>query len=146
MMQKRDGKGRAGQAPSQRQLRVGEELRHVLADILGRGEFRDPALQDRVITVTEVRISPDLHNATAFVVPLGGQDTETILPALRRVGPYLRTLIGHRVRLRTVPNLFFELDSSFDYAQRIDGLLHSPLVRRDIDADDESSDDETETD
>jgi ribosome-binding factor A len=140
MMHRRDGKTRAGQAPSQRQLRVGEELRHILADVLGRGEFRDPDLQNRVITVTEVRISPDLRNATAFVVPLGGVETDIVLPALRRVSSYLRAVIGERMRLRMVPNLFFELDGSFDYAQHIDGLLHTPIVRRDLDTDEDETD------
>ncbi len=131
-MTRRAAKSRSGQAPSQRQLRVGEEIRHILADILGRGEFRDPDLQDRVITVTEVRISPDLRNATAFVVPLGGVASETVLPALRRVAPYLRTVLANRLRLRVAPNLGFEPDTSFDYAQRIDALLHSTPVQRDL--------------
>jgi len=132
-MSRRANKSRSGNAPSQRQLRVGEEIRHILADILSRGEFRDPGLLDRTVTVTEVRISPDLHNATVFVVPLGGEDADTLLPALKRVASYLRSNLANRMQLRTVPQLSFELDNSFDYAQRIDQLLHSPAVERDLD-------------
>jgi ribosome-binding factor A len=138
-MNKRDAKSRAGHVPSQRQLRVGEEIRHILADILGRGEFRDPDLQDKIITVTEVRISPDLRNATAFVVPLGGTGAETIMPALRRVSPYLRGILASRLRLRVAPALGFEADTSFDYAQRIGALLQSPPVQRDLDEDDDDA-------
>jgi ribosome-binding factor A len=123
---------RTGKAPGQRQLRVGEELRHVLADILGRGGLRDPALQGRAITVTEVRISPDLKNATAFIVPLGGEHSPEVMAALRRSAPYLRTVIASRIELRYAPQIGFELDRTFDYAQRIDELLHRPDVRKDL--------------
>lgn len=126
---------RGGRAPSQRQLRVGEELRHVLAEILGRGDVRDPDLSDVTITVTEVRISPDLRNATAFVVPLGGVEVERTIAALRRAAPYLRSRIARAVQLRLVPTLSFEADTSFDYAGRIDRILHAPEVERDLDGD-----------
>lgn len=126
---------RGGRAPSQRQLRVGEELRHVLAEILGRGDVRDPDLSDATITVTEVRISPDLRNATAFVVPLGGAEVERTIAALRRAAPYLRSRIAREVQLRLVPTLSFEADTSFDYAGRIDRILHAPEVERDLDGD-----------
>ncbi len=119
--------------PSQRQLRVGEEIRHALAWVLERGEVRDPALAGRVVTVTEVRVSPDLTNATAFVVPLGGGDPSTVLDALNRAVPFLRHEIGHRVRLRKVPRLSFKADTSFDEAARIETLLHRPDVMRDLD-------------
>jgi len=120
---------------SQRQLRVGEELRHVLADVLRRGDIRDPELVDATITVTEVRISPDLKNATAFVVPLGGLRQAEILAALRRVAPYLRGVISRAVALQFTPMLSFELDRSFDHAARIESLLHRPDVAADLAAD-----------
>lgn len=114
---------RDGRSPSHRQLRVGEELRHSLAEVLLRGELRDPDLADASITVTEVRISPDLRNATAFIMPLGGANMERILPALRRAAPFLRTRVGKGLRLRFTPTLSFQADTSFDYAQNIDRLL-----------------------
>ena len=126
-MQKREGK-----SPGQRQLRVGEEIRHVLAETLGRGELRDPELVDRVITVTEVRVSPDLKNATAFIVPLGGEHSPEVLVALRRSAGYLRGILAHQLRLRYAPHLGFELDHSFDRAQRIEELLHRPEVMQDL--------------
>jgi ribosome-binding factor A len=118
--------------PSQRQLRVGEELRHLLAHILGRNELRDPALKDAVITVTEVRISPDLKNATAFVMPLGGAHAMEVVAALQRGAAFLRGLIGRELQLRYVPSLRFALDTSFDHASRIEALLHRPEVERDL--------------
>jgi ribosome-binding factor A len=126
-MNKRDGR-----TVSQRQLRVGEELRHVLAQVLSRGELRDPDLVGRTITVTEVRISPDLKNATAFIVPLGGEHKAEVLKALKRCSAFLRGAIGHEVRLRVVPRLSFELDISFDHAQKIEEILHRPEVLQDI--------------
>jgi ribosome-binding factor A len=126
-MNKRDGR-----TASQRQLRVGEELRHVLSEVLARGELRDPDLVGRTITVTEVRISPDLKNATAFVVPLGGENAPEVVKALRRCSAYLRGIVGHEVRLRVVPRLSFELDVSFDHAQHIEQILHRPEVQQDL--------------
>ncbi len=126
-------------APSQRQLRVGEELRHVIANIIERGDIRDPDLAGRAITVTEVRISPDLKNATVFVVPLGGGDCQAILNGLKRAKPFLRHEIARSVDLRAVPNLSFEPDVSFDEASKIDALLRSPQVRRDLGGDGEFS-------
>ncbi|MFD2234029.1 30S ribosome-binding factor RbfA [Phaeospirillum tilakii] len=124
---------RASKPPSQRQLRVGEELRHIIAALIERGEFRDPDLQGRAITVTEVRISPDLRNATVFVVPLGGGDPAPVLAGLKRARSYLRHEIGQAVQLRCVPDLSFQADTSFDEASRIDDLLRSPEVARDLD-------------
>jgi ribosome-binding factor A len=117
---------------SQRQLRVGEELRHALARLLRPGELRDPALFDANVTVTEVQLSPDLRNATAFVMPLGGANVADILAGLRRSAPYLKGQIAKIVRLRQVPNLAFALDSAFDTAERIAALLHSAEVERDL--------------
>lgn len=128
---------REGRTPSQRQLRVGEEIRHVLAQTLSRGELHDPELADRTITVTEVRISPDLKNATAFVVPLGGEHSPEVLVALRRCAGHLRSIVAHELRLRYAPHLGFELDQSFDRAQRIEELLHRPEVMQDLVAHDE---------
>ncbi|WP_096703890.1 30S ribosome-binding factor RbfA [Magnetospirillum sp. 15-1] len=124
---------RGAKPPSQRQLRVGEELRHAIAMVIERGEFRDPDLQGRAITVTEVRVSPDLRNATVFVVPLGGGDVAPILAGLKRAKAFLRHEISRMVELRAVPDLWFQEDTTFDTASRIDTILNSPEVRRDID-------------
>jgi ribosome-binding factor A len=134
-MSRREHRGR-GDGPSQRQLRVGEELRHALAQIFDRRELRDPALTDASVTVTEVRVSPDLKNATAFVMPLGGGHAEEIVAGLRRSAPYLRGVVARAVQLRHAPALGFELDRSFDHASRIDALLHRPDVARDLPSDD----------
>ncbi|MBB4286195.1 30S ribosome-binding factor RbfA [Roseospira goensis] len=123
-----------GRPQSQRQLRVGEELRHALAWTLEEGNIRDPALADTPVTITEVRVSPDLRNATVFCLPLGGgTDAEAaVLEGLRRVKPFLRHRIADRVRLRHVPDLSFATDTSFDTADRIEAILHSPEVARDV--------------
>jgi len=131
-MTKKISRGRAGRSPTQRQLRVGEELRHLLAGILARHELRDPALHNATITVTEVRISPDLKNATAFVMPLGGAHVREVLAALQRGAGFVRGLIARGIDLRHVPALRFELDTTFDHASRIEALLHRPDVERDI--------------
>ncbi|TAN56500.1 MAG: 30S ribosome-binding factor RbfA [Magnetospirillum sp.] len=123
---------RGNKAPSQRQLRVGEELRHAIANVIERDEFRDPDLQGRPITVTEVRVGPDLRNATVFVVPLGGGDVAPILAGLKRAKAFLRHEIGRAVQLRAVPDLWFQSDATFDEATRIEALLRSPEVRRDL--------------
>ncbi len=121
-----------GRAPSQRQLRVGEELRHVLAAALERGDVHDPALAGRAVTVTEVRVSPDLRNATVFVMPLGGGDEGPVMQALARARPFLRRVVARQVQLRYTPDLRFEVDRSFDTADRIERLLQRPEVRRDV--------------
>ena len=118
--------------PSQRQLRVAEEVRHVLAGVFGRGEFRDPDLADAKITVTEVRVSPDLKNATAFVQRLGRTDVDALLPALTRAAPYLRSQLANALRLRTVPRLSFQPDTALDHAMHVDALMRSPAVARDL--------------
>ena len=126
--------------PSVRQLRVGEELRHALAEVLGRGELRDPNLRGRAITVTEVRATPDLKRAIAFVTPLGDGSTDPgILMALGRASSYLQGEIGRRIRLKFTPRLSFEFDDRFEYASKIDNLLRKPGVSRDL-ADGESID------
>ena len=126
---------------SQRQLRVGEELRHLLAELLRPGELRDPALREANVTVTEVRLSPDLRNATAFVMPLGGDKAEEIMAGLRRSAPFLKARLARMVELRHVPNLAFAFDNAFDSAARISALLATPAVERDLHPLDEDDDD-----
>ena|SRR5579863_9036677 len=120
---------------SQRQLRVGEEMRHALAQIFQRGTLRDPALQDVNLTVTEVRVSPDLKHATAFVMPLGGRNAADAVAGLRRGAAYLRRELARAVKLRVAPTITFELDESFDHASRVEALLHRPDVARDLEQD-----------
>jgi ribosome-binding factor A len=117
---------------SQRQLRVGEEVRHALARLLRPGELHDPALFDANVTVTEVQLSPDLRSATAFVMPLGGGNAADILAGLRRGAPYLKGKLAKLVRLRRVPELSFALDSAFDTADRIAAVLRRDEVARDL--------------
>ena len=117
---------------SQRQLRVGELVRHALSDILGRGEVQDPALSGAVVTVPEVRMSPDLKLATAYVMPLGGRNGEAVVAALGRNARFLRGEVARRVALRFSPELRFRLDRSFEEASRLDALLRSEPVRRDL--------------
>jgi ribosome-binding factor A len=119
--------------PSQRQLRVGEELRHAIVRILERGEIRDPNVAGRVVTVTQVSVSPDLRQATVYVVPLGGGENASLLAGLTRAAPYLRREVARQVRLRAAPEIGFAADTSFDQAERIEELLNSPAVRRDLD-------------
>jgi ribosome-binding factor A len=124
-------RGRAG-APSQRQLRVAEEIRHLLAGVFARGAFHDPELADVRITVTEVRISPDLKHATAFVTRLGRSDVAAKLPALTRAAPYLRSVLARELRLRVAPSVSFQADTSIDYAAQVDRMLRAPAVARDL--------------
>jgi len=119
-------------APTQRQLRVGEEIRHVLAGIFMRGECYDPDVTRTPITVSEVRISPDLRNATAYVMPLGGENREVVMHALIRNLPIFRKLVGDQMKLRYAPRIHFRLDESFDEAYRIEKLLRTPEVARDL--------------
>jgi ribosome-binding factor A len=118
--------------PTQRQLRVGEEIRHLLAELFAREEFRDPELSGVRVTVTEVRISPDLRNATAFVTRLGRSDIDKLLPALKRLSPYMRGQVAKSMRLRVAPELSFQPDTSLDYAMHVDQLLRDPVVARDL--------------
>ena len=118
--------------PSQRQLRVGEEIRHALAMIFERGDFRDPDLASAHVTVTEVRASPDLKHMTVFVTPLGGGDAAPLLAALKRAAPYLRGQVAKVVRTKYVPDLVFRADTTVDSAARIEALFRSPKVARDV--------------
>jgi ribosome-binding factor A len=117
---------------AQRRLRVGEELRHALSGILRRGECRDPALRDASVAVTEVRLGSDLRNATVFVMPLGGANATEIVAGLKRSTAFLKRQVAREVVLRYTPNLIFELDLSFDQADRITALLARPEVERDL--------------
>jgi ribosome-binding factor A len=118
--------------PSQRQLRVGEEIRHILADLLLRTEFHDPVLAREHITVSEVRMSPDLKHALVFATVLGHKDIAPLLPALRRVAPYLRAQMGPKLGLRVTPELKFVADAALDEATKINEILHRPDVERDL--------------
>jgi ribosome-binding factor A len=120
--------------PSQRQRRVGELIRHALSDMLTRGAIHDEVLATHVVTVPEVRMSPDLRLATVYIVPLGGKDVEPVLAALDRHKRFIRGEIAHAVNLKFAPDIRFMKDESFDEASRIDRLLDSPKVRRDIDS------------
>ncbi|WP_034994597.1 30S ribosome-binding factor RbfA [Beijerinckia mobilis] len=123
-----------GSAPSQRMLRVAELIRHTLSDLLSRSVVNDPVLEGHVITVPDVRMSPDLKLATAFVMPLGGKDINSVIAALDRHKKFLRGEIAQRIHLRYAPDIRFKADESFDYGDKIDALLASPNVRRDLDA------------
>lgn len=133
---------RDNRSPSQRQLRVGEELRHVLAHIIERGELRDPVLAATPVTVTEVRISPDLRQARVYVMPLGGGDAQdVVVRALERARGYLRRRIAGELHLKFVPDLSFCVDRSFEEADRIERALRQPDVVRDLDASPDADDD-----
>jgi len=118
--------------PSQRQLRVGELIRHKLAEMLARGDIHDDVLAAHVITIPEVRLSPDLKLATAYVIPLGGADTEAVLEALTRHKRYIRAEIAHTVNLKFAPDIRFRSDDTFAEASRIDALLAGTKVRQDV--------------
>jgi ribosome-binding factor A len=120
------------EGPSQRQLRVAEEIRHILAGILLRTEFHDPELNRERLTVSEVRMSPDLKHAAVFVSLLGGRDVTKLLPALQRVSPFLRSQIAPRIALRVTPDLKFLPDQALEEATKINRLLHAPEVARDL--------------
>jgi ribosome-binding factor A len=120
------------QGGSQRQLRVGELIRHELADMLTRGEIHDPVLEGRLITVPEVRMSPDLRLATIYVMPLGGRDADAVIEALDRNKRYVRGEIARRVNLKFAPEIRFHIDERFDEAERIEKLLRTPVVQRDL--------------
>jgi ribosome-binding factor A len=127
----------SAKGPTQRQLRVAEEIRHLLAEIFLRGELRDPGLAGVSLTVTEVKISPDLKHATAYCVPLGGAKVPEVMAGLNRSKGFLRGQVGHQMSLRHTPELHFEEDRSFIEAQKIEAILHSDKVRRDLERTDD---------
>lgn len=131
----------AGQ-PSQRQLRVGELVRKELSDIFSRGQLSDPDLDGVILTVPEVRMTPDLRWATALVMPLGGANTDNVVKALNRSAKYFRGQISRRLTLKYMPDLRFVADTRFDDDDRISRLLQDPLVKRDLDSEDGSDTDD----
>jgi ribosome-binding factor A len=131
--------------PSQRQLRVGELIRHAMSDILSRHQVNDPDLDSKIITVPEVRLSPDLKIATIYVMPLGGQGGKIVVKALARNARYIKGLLGKQMRdMRFMPDLRFRFDELFDEAARIDRLLHDPRVKRDTQKQNEADDTDEE--
>ena len=120
---------------SQRQLRVGELIRHAISDILSQGGVHDDTLSGHIITVPEVRMSPDLKLATVYVMPLGGHDTKAVIAALANNKKFLRGEVSHRVNLKFAPDLRFRADERFDEAERIEKLLRTPAVQKDLNHD-----------
>ena len=134
--------GQDSRGPSQRQLRVGETVRKELSDIFTRGEFSDPDLDGVIVTIPEVRMTPDLRLATCLVMPLGGKNAENVVKALSRSAKYLRGQVSRRLTMKYMPDLRFVLDTRFDDDDRIGSLLHSADVARDLGADGENQDEE----
>src|SRR5271163_3040568 len=130
---------------SQRQLRVGELIRHELAEMLSRGDIHDPVVEAHMITVPEVRMSPDLRLATIYVMPLGGRDATDVVAALERNKRYVRGEIARRVNLKFAPEIRFRVDERFDEAERIEKLLRTPVVQRDLKSEQESGDEKDES-
>jgi ribosome-binding factor A len=131
-MSRFDNKG-----PSQRQLRVGEQVRHALAEVIQRGEVRDEVIESTVLSVSEVRMSPDLKIATVFVSPMGATNDQAVIKALARNAKFIRGRVSGSLRqLKYMPEFRFRLDTSYDNMARIDELLRSPEVARDLDSDD----------
>lgn len=120
----------ARSGPSQRQLRVGELIRHALSELLARGDIHDEVITEHVITISEVRMTPDLRRATIFVMPLGGEDVEPVLDALERSKRYIRGVVARAVNLKFAPDIHFRKDESFESGERIDRLLDSLKERR----------------
>ena len=120
---------------SQRQLRVGELVRHALAEMLTRGDVHDPVIEKHLITVPEVQMTPDLRLATIYLMPLGGRDTEIVIAALERNKKFLRGEVARRVNLKFAPDLRFRVDERFDEAERIEKLLRTPAVQKDLEQD-----------
>src|SRR5437899_4285721 len=120
---------------SQRQLRVGEIVRHAIAEILSQGSVHDPELEGHIVTVPEVRMSPDLKLATIYVMPLGGRDTDKVIAALERNKKFLRGEVARRVNLKFAPDVRFRADERFDEVERIEKLLQTPAVQRDLASD-----------
>ncbi|MGI8526930.1 MAG: 30S ribosome-binding factor RbfA [Pseudolabrys sp.] len=136
-MRKRKNKRDTTPGGSQRQLRVGELVRHAMAELLTRGDVHDPMLEGHVITVPEVQMAADLRLATIYVMPLGGRDAGEVVNALERNKKFLRAEIAHRINLKFAPDIRFRVDERFDEAERIEKLLHSPAVARDLGKDNE---------
>ena len=140
MMRKKSHRDSAPGGGSQRQLRVGELVRHAVAEMLARGDVHDPVLESHMITIPEVRMTADLRLATIYVMPLGGRDAGPVIEAFERNKKFLRAEIAHRINLKFAPDIRFRIDERFAEAERIDRLLHSPAVARDLKKDDEGGD------
>lgn len=121
-----------GGEPSQRMLRVAELIRHAMSDLLSRGDIVDPVLETHVVTVPQVRMSPDLKLATVYIMPLGGQNGDVVIAALDKHKKYLRSEVARRVNMKFAPEIRFRMDTGFESAARIDALLDSPQVKRDL--------------
>jgi ribosome-binding factor A len=119
---------------SQRQLRVGEVIRHAVAEMLARGDIHDPTIESHLITVPEVAMAPDLRLATIYVMPLGGRDAKPVIEALERNKKFLRGEIARRVNLKFAPDIRFRVDERFDEAERIEKILRTPQVQRDLES------------
>jgi ribosome-binding factor A len=124
---------------TQRQLRVGELIRHALPEMLARGEVHDPVIESHLITVPQVQMTADLRLATIYVIPLGGRDTATVLAAFERNKRFLRGEIARRINLKFAPDIRFRFDERFDEAERIEKLLRTPQVRRDLQKKDDAN-------
>ncbi len=133
MVRKKSHRDSGTPGGSQRQLRVGELVRHALAQLLMRGEVHDPVIEGHLITIPEVRMTADLRLATVYVMPLAGRDTDDVIAAFERNKKFLRGEVAHQVNLKFSPDLRFRIDDRFEEAERIDRLLRSPQVKRDLD-------------
>src|SRR5436190_16022115 len=139
-MPKRHHRDHAPAGPSQRQLRVGELIRHALAEMLSRGDVHDPVIEGHMITVPEVAMTADLRLATIYVMPLGGRDAKPVLEALERNKKFLRGEIARRINLKFAPDIRFRFDERFDEAERIEKILRTPAVARDLESDSKDED------
>ena len=137
MVRKKSHRDSGTPGGSQRQLRVGELVRHAIAALLMRGEVHDPVIEGHLITIPEVRMSPDLRLATVYIMPLAGRDTDDVIAAFERNKKFLRGEIAHQINLKFAPDLRFRADDRFEEAERIERLLRSPAVKRDLEKDDE---------
>jgi ribosome-binding factor A len=131
-MKRTPPKGRAPTGPTQRQLRAGELTRHALVEILHEADFTDEALAGKSITITEVRVSPDLRHAICFVEPLGGEAAQAVVDALNRHSKFIRGRLGRTIDMKFTPDLKFLHDESFNEAARINALFDNPKVRQDL--------------
>jgi ribosome-binding factor A len=136
-MPKHHNRDHAAPGPSQRQLRVGELIRHALADMFSRGDIHDPVIEGHMITVPEVAMTADLRLATIYVMPLGGRDAKPVIEALERNKKFLRGEIARRINLKFAPDIRFRFDERFDEAERIEKILRTPQVRRDLETKDD---------
>jgi ribosome-binding factor A len=137
MTRKKSHRDNSTPGGSQRQLRVGELVRHAMAEMLTRGDVHDPVIEGHLITVPEVRMTADLRLATIYVMPLAGRDAQQVVAALERNKKFLRGEIAHRVNLKFAPDIRFRVDERFAEAERIDQLLRSPAVKRDLQHEDD---------